>query len=102
MGVLKLFLSFLVIPQTHKAHNMLALMFDTRFKGLGLNISNMLARKKLFKLEMIMTFKYCSRFWFVHTRLLTQQMQVKGMRVVPHPKVPNVLLCMMLWIRMRI
>jgi hypothetical protein len=32
------FLSFLVTPQTHKAHKMLALMFNPHFKGLGLII----------------------------------------------------------------
>jgi len=38
VGVLEPFLSFLVAPHTHKAHNMLAKMLDSHFKGLGLVI----------------------------------------------------------------
>jgi hypothetical protein len=38
VGVLKPFLSFLVAPQTHKTHNMLAFMLDFCFKRLGLVI----------------------------------------------------------------
>jgi hypothetical protein len=38
VGILEPFFSFLVAPQTRKAHNMLAMMLDPRFKGLGLVI----------------------------------------------------------------
>ncbi len=38
MRVLEHFLSFLVAPQTHKIHNMLVLMLDPHFEGLGLVI----------------------------------------------------------------
>jgi hypothetical protein len=38
VGIMEPFLSFLVVPWTHKTHNMLALMLDPCFKGLGLVI----------------------------------------------------------------
>jgi len=47
--VLNVFISFMIPFQTCKVHNVLAMMLNLHYKGLGLSF-NMLARRGLFEL----------------------------------------------------
>jgi hypothetical protein len=97
VGVLEPFLSFLVAPQTRKAHNML----DPHFKGLGLVIQYV-GKERVFQVVSDHDIQVLFLLLVCAFKVLNLTNASESNAVVLHPKVSNVLLCMMLWIWMRI